>query len=118
MWAIGLVVGAFIGGAYDGEVGVLGAVAGLVAGILAGSWKKRLLRRVSELEARVDGLIQSPDFRKIAPPVLVAEAASTAAHAPESAAPPTPQASAALRFLVHAPRSTLLRRRERVAQSS
>ena len=32
MWAIGLVVGAFIGGAYDGAAGVLGAVAGLGRG--------------------------------------------------------------------------------------
>src|SRR5258706_16066441 len=54
MWAIGLVVGAFIGGAYDGAVGVLGAAVGLVAGVFAGSWKKGLLHRVTGLEARVD----------------------------------------------------------------
>jgi hypothetical protein len=54
------VVGVFIGGAYDRAVAVFGAVGGLVARIIAGSWKKRLLQRVSEVEARFAPRGQQP----------------------------------------------------------
>ena len=72
MWAVGLVIGAFVGGAYDGAVGVLGAAAGLVAGIMAGSWKKRLQQRVSDLEARVQTLLVQPAAGTVVPPPAIA----------------------------------------------
>jgi uncharacterized membrane protein len=92
MWAIGLVVGAFIGGAYDGAVGVLGAVAGLIVGVVVGSWKKRLLKRVSELEARVALLGRQRSIDEAAmPAVATAAPAPTVAPAPEVLPPATPQ---------------------------
>ncbi len=80
MWAIGLVFGAFVGGAYGAGAGVLGALAGVVAGVMAGSWKARLQKRVSDLEARVAALLPQP-----AP-----------ALAPETAAPAMPAVAAPL----------------------
>jgi len=71
---------------------VLGAGVGLVAGFLAGSWKKRLLDRVSALEARVEGLIQSPNSGSIARRGVAVEAALIVARAPENVAPSATQA--------------------------
>jgi uncharacterized membrane protein len=82
MWAIGMVVGAFIGGAYDGAVGVLGAVAGLVLGFMAGAWKKRLLLRLNELEVRVAGLSQQTTAGAAAPAVAAAAPVTSANVAP------------------------------------
>jgi uncharacterized membrane protein len=97
MWAFGLVVGAFIGGAYDGAVGVLGAAIGLVAGIVAGSWKAGLQKRVGELEARVQALTRpasatptagaiahdvAPSAASVAPPAIDAPAMPVPAAAP------------------------------------
>ena len=90
MWAVGLVIGAFVGGAYDGAVGVLGAAAGLVVGIMAGSWKKRLQQRVSDLEARVQALLVQPRVGTAAPSPAVVEAMPAVAPERENVAPATP----------------------------
>ncbi len=90
MWAVGLVIGAFVGGAYDGAVGMLGAAAGLVAGIMAGSWKKRLQQRVSDLEARVQTLLVQPAAGTVVPPPAIANVVPPVASVRDNVASATP----------------------------
>ena len=94
MWAVGLVIGAFVGGAYDGAVGVLGAAAGLVAGIMAGSWKKRLQQRVSDLEARVQTLLVQPAAGTVVPPPAIADVVPPVASVRDNVASAPPAMAA------------------------
>jgi hypothetical protein len=56
MWAIGLIVGALIGGSYHGELALLGALLGLAAGLWIGRWRKRVNLQLASLEAQLQAL--------------------------------------------------------------
>jgi len=76
MWAVGLIIGALVAGAYSGWLAPLGAILGVVAGIIVGSRTQLAKRRIDALETRLVAM-----ERAGAPPAL------TSAPAPAASAP-------------------------------
>src|SRR5258708_19053163 len=78
MWAVGLIIGAVVAGAYSAWLAPLGAILGIVVGIIIGSRTQVTKRRIDALEARLAAMERA----EAPPPVATAPAA---ARAPASA---------------------------------
>jgi uncharacterized membrane protein len=81
---MGLIVGALIGGAYHGELALLGALLGFAAGLWIGRWRKGMTLRLASLEAQVQTLRGefAASLSRAAPSVTAPASATSPAATP------------------------------------